>query len=128
MDDNIKETTFEEMDKSELGRLYALLEETEPGTEEYDTILQHIQTIRKTFNESAKIQQVYDTAYANHEHEEEMQSKEIKQRKLESAVKIGEVVLKTTSTLLMSWVVLKSNLKFGSISTKDAWNMIFRKQ
>ena len=119
---------IEEMDNAELTRLYGILETQEPGTEEYDKTLQLIEKIRKTVNESLKIQQVYDTTFAGHEHEAEMQSKEIKQRKFESAVKIGEVVLKTASTMLMSWVVLKTNLKFGSISTKEAWNMIFRKQ
>jgi len=119
---------IEEMDNAELARLYGILETQEPGTDEYDKTLQLIEKIRKTVNESLKIQQVYDTTFAGHEHEAEMQSKEIKQRKFESAVKIGEVVLKTASTMLMSWVVLKTNLKFGSISTKEAWNMIFRKQ
>lgn len=123
----IVKTTIAEMDEQEVARLYELLETQEPGTEEYDKTLQLIEKIRKTINESAKIQQVYDTSYDNHCHEKEMQTAEIKQRKFESAVKICEVVLKTAGTMLMSWVVLKSNLKYGSIGTKDAWNMIFKK-
>lgn len=137
-------TTIDEEDKKELGRLYLLLEEAKPGSEEYDKILSLIEKIRKVSNESAKIEQVYQTTQENHAHESdlktkelefkcqeleresELKTKELKQRRFESAVKISEIILKTGSTMLMSWVVLKTNLKFGSIGTKDAWNLIFK--
>ena len=138
-------TTIEEVDKQELARLYDLLSSMEPGSEEYDKILSLIEKIRKVSNESARIEQIYHTTQENNEHESELKTKELefkckeleqdgelkkkelKQRKLESALKIGETILKTGSTLFMSWVILKTNLKYGPIGTKDAWNMIFRK-
>ena len=124
MDEEIKTCTIEEQETAELARLYTALESKEPGSEEYNSILNEITKIRSNLNESNKIW------VQNDENEKKMalEEKRVKQDKVlgivDNVVKVASIVVSTG----LAWVTMKYNIKFGPISSKDAWNQIFKKK
>ena len=124
MDEETRVLTIEEQEAQELGRLYAALETKEPGSEEYNSILNEITKIRSNLNEGNKIWVQKD----ENDSKMALEEKKMKQDRVFSVLKgIGHGI-SLGLTLGMSWVTLKYNIKFGPISTRDAWTQIFRKK
>ena len=123
MDEEIR-ITIEEQEMAELGRLYATLEQKDPGSEEYNSILNEITKIRSNLNEGNKIWVQKD----ENDGKMALEEKKLKQEKVISVLKgIGHGI-SLGLYAGMAWVTMKYNIKFGPISTRDAWTQIFRKK
>ena len=124
MDEETRVLTIEEQEAQELGRLYAALETKEPGSEEYNGILNEITKIRSSLNEGNKIWVQKD----ENDSKLALEEKKLKQDRVFGVLKSIGNGISLGLTLGMSWVTLKYNIKFGPISTRDAWTQIFRKK
>ena len=121
MNDEIEISKLEER---EIKRLYDELSEKDPSSEEYQTILAHIIKIRDAYNDNSKIEQAYWTAEESRQQDKAFKEEELKQRRKEMIIKAAEYLLGTGLSVATTWLVLKTNIKFGPISTKEAWNEI----
>lgn len=117
-------TSIEELETEELARLYSALGETQPGTDEYNQILNQITKIRTSLNEGNKIW-VQKEENENKNALEEKKLKNDKVWKVLGAIGNG---ISLVSTVGMAWVTMKYNIRFGPISTRDAWTQIFKKK
>ena len=114
----------EELEIEELGKLYGALDQTTPGTEEYNAILNEIVKIRSSYTEGSKIWSSIEQNIA----QKELEEKKLRQTKVENVVKAIGIGANLLITTVMTWVTLKYNIKLGPVSSKEAWNMIFKKK
>ena len=149
-------TSIEDLETEEIGRLYQEAKSLDPCSKEYGDILASIKTIRYGFNEanrywSAKEQLDFEAeklAFEKEKYQQEMEyraaeqaredkkveaerqqkEKELKQTKWLEIAKNAVSVFGTVVTASMAFTTLKYGIKFGPISSKEAWNLIWKKK